>query len=633
MERDFPALPIPLERFVGPLKGRMPSSIAVLRRLAVLLVTATLALSFSDGSAFAGGDAPRRAAQSPAGFSLKRLDVNRINCVITNDGGFADYRQTNSSGLEWPKGSGKTAIYTGGLFVAGKESATNELRIAAAMYGSNFRPGTIDGIFSGDPSVASDSGNPAFRVYKIQRSDTVGGLNPDYEEWPADQGAPTDQFGKPRFFGDQQTFGLFNDLDTGTVYPSKTTPLGVEVRALYWADNSVGFFQDVMYMQWEIINKSTFAYESTYVGIWSDVDMGDANDDLAGCDTTVHLGYVYNGDGVDGGPDRYGERPPAVGFQILSGPTGSDGIPLGMTSFVMTADPLYPKFQDIPGGDDFPVTAYRYMSGLDFFGNAMVNPVAGATTRFAFSGNPATGEGWVAEATVYPSDLRILVSSGPFQLAPGDTQRVVAALFLAQGEDRFLSLQQLRTMAGALKALFHGEADTTVRVFPYMTLNPSGLPTLSARVLLTTSNVMRAWASLYPRDSSEVYSMELYDDGLHEDGAAGDGVFGDLPFDITQTQAPLRLDISCQTAHGDTRTFSPLVASASTIKRLEAVNPRVLVDSLNPDGVINQGDVAHIAFDLVNPNGIAIDSISITAISQLTCSFGTRSLFQVFRPS
>ena len=585
------------------------------RHLSFSLIASTLALTFSYTLGVAGGDVPRRATQSPAGFSLKRLDVNRINCVITNDGGFADYRQTHSSGLEWPKGSGKTAVYTGGLFIAGKESATKQLRIAAAMYGSNYRPGTIDGVFSGDPAVASDSGNPAFRVYKIQRSDTAGGLNPDYTEWPANQGAPIDQFGKPKFFGEQQLFAVFNDVDTSTVDPPEITPLGVEVRALYWADSSVGFLQDVMYMQWEIINKSSFAYESTFVGIWSDIDMGQANDDQAGCDTTVHLGYVYNGFDVDDSQIGYGDKPPAVGIQLLSGPIGYAGFPLGMTSFIVTADPLYPRFQDIPGGDDFSITAYRYMSGLNFFGNPMVNAVTGAATTFAFSGDPATGEGWVAEGWRILGDLRIMVNSGPFYLAPGDTQRVVAALFLAQGDNRFLSLQKLRATAGALQALYHGEADTTVRVFPYLTLTPNGLPALTAKVLLTTSNVTHAWASLYPQDSSEVYSMEIFDDGLHEDGAAGDGIFSNLPFDITQTQAPLRFDVTCQTTQGDTRIFSPLVATIPTIKRLEAVNLRVLVDSLNPDGVINQGDVAHIAFDLVNPNGIAIDSVSITPIS------------------
>ncbi len=614
MRRRSSASPFCSKAFVNTLTGSATLRKFLFRHLLFSLAASALALTFSYTLGVAGGDVPRRATQSPAGFSLKRLDVNRINCVITNDGGFADYRQTNSSGLEWPKGSGKTAVFTGGIFIAGKESATNELRIAAASYGSNYRPGTIDGVFSGDPSVASDSGNPAFRVYKIQRSDTAGGMNADYDEWPADQGAPTDQFGKPKFFGEQQLFAVFNDLDTGTVYPPKTSPLGVEVRALYWADNSVGFLQDVMYMQWEIINKSSFAYESTYVGIWSDVDMGQANDDQAGCDTTVHLGYVYNGFDVDDSQHGYGDKPPAVGIQLLSSPIGYDGFPLGMTSFVVTADPLEPWFQDLPGGDDFPMTAYRYMSGLNFFGSPMVNPVTGAATTFAFSGDPATREGWVAEGWRILGDLRMFVNTGPFYLAPGDTQRVVAALFLAQGDDRFLSLQKLRMTAGALKALYHGEADTTVRVFPYLTLTPNDLPTLTAKVLLTTSNVTHAWASLYPQDSSEVYSKELYDDGLHEDGAAGDGVFGDLPFDITQTQAPLRVDVTCQTTHGDTRIFSPLVTTIPTIKRLEAVNPRVLVDSLNPDGVINQGDVAHLAFDLMNPNGIAIDSISITAI-------------------
>ena len=54
-----------------------------------------------------------------------------------------------------------------------------------------------------------------------------------------------------------------------------------------------------------------------YVSMWFDADVGNAGDDLAGCDTTLNMGYGYNGQVYD---DEYGYSPPAVGFDLLQGP-------------------------------------------------------------------------------------------------------------------------------------------------------------------------------------------------------------------------------------------------------------------------------------------------------------------------
>jgi hypothetical protein len=589
--------------------------------------------------------------RSPAELQVlewKQLDVNQVNCTIASDGPYADDRRTGSAGFEWPKGSGKTAIFTAGIWVVGIHQPTQLLRTAKMEYSTEYQPGPLLEPFNtstnDDAGPESRADDPRYRLYKIDRADT---LATDYIEWPGDLGAPYldvnrngqwDQgVDKPEFYGDQQVWTVLNDVNNEKhrVFGA-TPPMGIEVRALYWAFPASDALDRTMFIRWTIINKSDADYDSLYVGLWSDIDLGNAFDDLPGCDTSLAFGYVYNGDDDDEYAYGYGSPPPALGSVLLRGPVvrgeADDSAMVGNSwrrgfrhlppSSIITPGKTccFPQIQDpSDGSPEHASISYDYLKGMMGTVHQPLVRQDGSVSLFWFSGDPVNGTGYLPDnfpiGRFPPSDLRILVNAGPCALARGDTQEVVGACVISQGIDRLQSVSLLKRDVARVRDFYDGGADTTVRVFPYVNLTPSGLPKLSAKVLLTTSNVTRAWASLVPQDSSLAYSLELYDDGLHDDGPAGDGVFGDLPFEIVQTQAPLRVDVTCQTTQGDTRFFSPILGPLPTITRLETVNLRVLADSLNPDGVINQGDVAHIAFDLVNPNGIAIDSVSITPIS------------------
>ncbi len=75
--------------------------------------------------------------------------------------------------------------------------------------------------------------------------------------------------------------------------------------------------KDVVFKKYTIINKSREIIEDMYLSYWSDDDLGDAGDDYVGCDTTLNLGFIYNGDDYD---DVYGSAPPAVGHMVVQGP-------------------------------------------------------------------------------------------------------------------------------------------------------------------------------------------------------------------------------------------------------------------------------------------------------------------------
>src|SRR5687768_16745743 len=85
---------------------------------------------------------PREARPAKTSIiDLQRIDINNISMVVTNTGSFAYDKVTGNSGLEFPKGTGKTAVFAAGLWV-GAEVAGN-VRVAVAEYSDEYGAGAI----------------------------------------------------------------------------------------------------------------------------------------------------------------------------------------------------------------------------------------------------------------------------------------------------------------------------------------------------------------------------------------------------------------------------------------------------------------------------------------------------------
>jgi len=71
-------------------------------------------------------------------------------------------------------------------------------------------------------------------------------------------------------------------------------------------------------------------YDSTYVGFWTDMDIGGSTDDATGCDVSRSTFYTYNADNVDEGGNGvkgFGNHPPSQGVTFLKGAKqDNDGI-------------------------------------------------------------------------------------------------------------------------------------------------------------------------------------------------------------------------------------------------------------------------------------------------------------------
>jgi hypothetical protein len=207
-----------------------------------------------------------------------------------------------------------------------------------------------------------------------------------------------------------------------------------------------------LFLKYVLINKGENTIDSTFISLWADPDLGNSSDDLVGCDTLLSLGYCYN----DGADSDYGAAPPAVGFDFLRGPLvpGTDAdtafhrgrLRLRFRNLPMTSFNKY-----INGTDPHSRTeTYNYMKGLQPDGSPVVDP-EGDTTKFYHAGNPVTGQGWIDEAA---ADRRYMMSSGPFTMAPGDTQEVVAAVVVGQGSNPLNSIDALKLVDEQAQAEF-----------------------------------------------------------------------------------------------------------------------------------------------------------------------------------
>jgi hypothetical protein len=393
---------------------------------------------------------------------LEKFDGNRISADVENTGQYVSYHRTGDAGLEWPKGSHKTADFAAGIWVAGKVRGTGELRTAAAEYQVEFQPGKIKP--DGTPDNPED---PRYKIWKINKTDL---FNPsdDYLNWPVEDGAPWEDVNgdgvftrgvdRPLLLGDQTLWMVFNDANPAQHNIFKTAPMGLEVQMTIWGYNRIDAFGDMFFVKALIINKSNTTYDSTFVALWDDPDLGYAGDDFVGCDTTLSLGFCYNASNTD---NVYGSAPPAIGRDFFQGVRVYTGNPndsakafgkwwKGYKNLPMYAFSFYWNGAPFPYRDpNFADEAYNFMKGFLADGTPYVDPNTGQATRYVFPGDPETGTGWldgtrVGPITLSPGDRRFLMSNGPFTLAPGDTQEIIFGLLIARGTSNVNSVTTLK---------------------------------------------------------------------------------------------------------------------------------------------------------------------------------------------
>src|SRR3990172_1428151 len=250
------------------------------------------------------------------------VDVNNVKARV-NSGGDLFWNLVGSPGFEAPKGSGIHTVFGANLWIAGVDQ-NNQLHVAAQTYrqnGVDFWPGPLDTVNVNIQPAVSTQWNTIWKINKT----TIDSFNlglfspsipPAIANWPGNGDANYNQAqllapffdvnndgtynpsqgDYPQIQGDQAIYFIINDNQSGSVHgETGGVPLGVEIHGMAYAFNcpTDSALNQTVFLHYTIINRSANTYNNTYVGIWTDFDIGNYDDDLIGCDVKRQCYYQY----------------------------------------------------------------------------------------------------------------------------------------------------------------------------------------------------------------------------------------------------------------------------------------------------------------------------------------------------
>ena len=260
-----------------------------------------------------------------------RLFINNVNLPMNRAGALAEVNIPDPNPIISGAGgkfAGDVALFAGGFFLSGL--ANGNMFTNAVAPASN-----VQDYVHGD--VANGQTDPRAQLYVLKASDAP--FSQSWIDWKdaVDLGAdfydgdnngvydPTDKNGnglwdadedKPDLIGDETVWCVYND---GVPTPQRRWPTvaaqGIEVRQTVFAFASGGAIGNIIFVRYRFKyvglgnSNEPNTLDDCYFGVWADPDMGDAYDDLMGCDVPKNAGFVYNS-----GPDinpAYGTQPPA----------------------------------------------------------------------------------------------------------------------------------------------------------------------------------------------------------------------------------------------------------------------------------------------------------------------------------
>ncbi len=317
---------------------------------------------------------------------------------------------------------------------------------------------------------------------------------------------------------DETYWCVFNDGVPANQRRWQAEPQGIEIRQTIFAEASTGETGNVVFVRYRIKNTGTVSdtLKDVYFSMWADADIGDAADDVCGCDTIRQGAFLYN----NTTDQVYGNQVPAFMMDMLTGPYSyipgvsfidnngnnfyENGIDTPLDTAVNFLGPIglrvYPgaknielnsaicSFKSIPGYSD-PNTnteVRNYMIGLTELG-VLLDPctfafgeVRGAVDcslvdpRFWFSGDPVTDVGWICNQN---GDLRGAGSAGPFTLVKDQEVEILVGYEIDRGTTPLGGITAVRSVSDAVQIFYENN-------FGYPIVSVEDEPTLVANFKL-----------------------------------------------------------------------------------------------------------------------------------------------------
>jgi len=230
--------------------------------------------------------------------------------------------------------------------------------------------------------------------------------------WPASGWPVRDVSGEPVFVSDQDSYCVYNDSG------NTRQTLGLEIRQTGYAFG-LKLVKDMIFLTYEIVNRSSTTYNDLYFGMYIDLDVGNASggvpeysDDRIGINRDLQLLYFYDSDHFSS--EWPGAPPGYFGYALLKTPM-QNGSEVGWTDF------HYNLYDDDLDRDS---VQYGIMSSSASLMNSTLGP------RYFHLGSNAPNLHFDDTATVPLTGLDLVVnmSSGPYTIDPGDTLRFVTVI-------------------------------------------------------------------------------------------------------------------------------------------------------------------------------------------------------------
>ncbi|MEL6862760.1 MAG: hypothetical protein AAFP19_00005, partial [Bacteroidota bacterium] len=271
-------------------------------------------------------------------------------------------------------------------------------------------------------------GNPYFEEFNDGQTlpNTTAGLAP-FKDANGDNQYNPDDGDHPNVFtrGCDQDIELPTEMlwtiytDAATHTQSQLLAMDVEVQTqvlIYGCEENDHPLNNTVIVYNKIIHNGPVSLDSTYMGIFTDFDIGNPNDDFVGTIPNRWTAYAYNGDDDD--ENAYGSNSPVMAMDIFRGPFNEMGDLVTDVKFMLVDNP-----SNLTGPEYLEL-----LKGKDLNGNLLPNQL------YPDDPNDPNGDSEVSAGNT-PGDRKVLASMGPFRLDPGAVNEFIVAYSALQNSD------------------------------------------------------------------------------------------------------------------------------------------------------------------------------------------------------
>ena len=411
-----------------------------------------------------------------SGLDASVININNWELWVKKDGSFPAVGKNGAAG-NYPKEV--NAIYASGLLWGARvqDGADTTIRVNGNTYTSGLKAGKV--LFDISGKVIGSENPDDCQLWRIRRDYRTANLTMDaastfmkeayqvtstdiqqiydqyhydWQNWPVDKGAPFEDIdvdgsynpnidipGHPDAL--QTIWTVSNDLpfeggEQVSYNLHGSPPIGIEQQMTVWSTNTPQEIavEQTVFVEYKIIYTGLLEtpkdakIDTMYFTQWADPDLGVYTDDKIGFDSTLVLGYVYNGQENDETYDKFGLKPPSVGYTFVKMPTRNhDKVRLSSFFGLLL---YHPDSDPDPQSYSYSLALFNIMEGFAphpiYPERAkIIDPTTGKPTKITHYGDPLTGTGWVDTTH---GDRQFWMSCGPFSMTLTDTQEVAVVL-------------------------------------------------------------------------------------------------------------------------------------------------------------------------------------------------------------